>query len=239
MKKNIIETIKSNVILMHNEYEKQKGQININHISWGTYTHVLTRCGQNWIECMWLLLLNMFSLFFVDARRDKKKLLFHTNFVFNAYMKSFNVYNNHQALSSQNAAMYLYFKPYIYESNGDCSFLEKAYWKIYGIECASRAWAPTHCYFCAIFETTCVLLTSTGCLDSVCLIQSSRLNTFSSLVVNCFIFIIKKIHHPIQCESRARKLRICSEGTRIQNWKFVRKIIRQAKKLRQPRVCHE
>lgn len=76
MKKNIIETIKSNVILMHNEYEKQKGQININHISWGTYTYVLTRCEQNWIERMWLLLLNMFSLFFVDARRDKKNCCF-------------------------------------------------------------------------------------------------------------------------------------------------------------------
>lgn len=157
------------------------------------HIHICThsiRAKLNWMHVT-VAVEYVFIIFRWRTKRQKK-LLFHTNFVFNAYMKSFNVYNHHQALSSQNAAMYLYFKPYIYESNGDCSFLEKAYWKIYGVECASRAWAPTHCYFCAIFETTCVFLTSTGSSDSVCLIQSSRLNTFSSLVVNCFIFIIKK-----------------------------------------------
>lgn len=35
--------------------------------------------------------MKIFSSFFIDVQ---KKLLFHTNFVFNAYMKSFNVDNN-------------------------------------------------------------------------------------------------------------------------------------------------
>lgn len=101
------------------ENKKKSGQININHICWRHLLYV----SQNWIELDAMCVIVTLRVRYPDnvVQKEERKRLFCTNFVFNTYMKSFNVFNNcvsrtwhrHVNLPLIRSAMHLFIRSHL------------------------------------------------------------------------------------------------------------------------------
>lgn len=185
---------------MHNEYEKQKGQININHISWGTYSFDASKIELN-ACCCWICFHHI-SLTHEKKRREKNGCFILILFLMHIWRVLTSIIIERcraEATQSYEFAVNqgcrvppIHFPDHIWTSNGDCSFLEKAYWKISGGNCASRAertnTLPLLCHIrCNVRMIHIQWLLEFSVFDSI----ASFEHLSSSPAVNRFIFIIK------------------------------------------------